>query len=883
MDVIDVDCSDDSDSYEVDGFSRQRPSTPRHRQQQQQQLSVPKPKLEPRPRQQKKQTKPAQQRPKKEYPVVANVDLTISDEEEGEIVENVQPAVNGNLNLLNNLNENGIELDGLPLETLEMKKEEIELKLEQEDDITEQEPQNGLEAVSDNDDDDENAIMARNPFSQVQPNELVEPHTLNRSTASIENSTVVPITLNISLDDVSDDDDGDKDFNPFSQLARNELLKPLDSNKLTSTAKPNETPTKFNTTNRISGSITPSFSMAGCSNSTPKSFTANRPDFSSNKTNKLPNSNRASQKSPIQNDHRQTFKPNQTTRSPASNASIKSANNASNRAQFSPNHREQLENVSDDDFEMDVTPSKQPPQTLRNELVKPHASNKIGSASNSKEGRVIFTANRLPSRMASWSNETIHSPVSNRANQTPRTDVSIQLPNNTLNQPQSSLNQSVQSLTSNASVRSPNSNSTSYSHTSNRLPFVQNETMQSVNSNKAKKSPTKQSFVPYQTPKTTNQNEVPKSSSSFSNEVERSRHDCNGLNFSTNHTAEWLRSYGLVVSPNPDAIESIPPNHTAPHTHSFMPIDAAVHGNSPNQVHPNQTDQLVPIANQRSTIYAPLDIVSNDMLSLNVDHFAQRKTPVRRRAPRTPESGIAASELSCDSDYELDLYPSNVQTNPEPQQSSHSNNASNETHSNLNISNQINLNRESHLNNNSGNGTNQPPPIRSLKDFDDLVKNAIYNTLAKNVPQKRKSPSPPTSDSTPSSNDVDLYDLLQPSKKQATNNQNALDSDSIGRQQIQSESETDATPDDGDDDGDNDDNDADFEPNADDMDDDNKADENDDYDSDCSGYSRETLLFEDRCQKPMKSERKNETEESSDGSDETLIDFSQFYAPNQSE
>lgn len=831
MDVIDVDSSD-SDGYVVDGFSRQRPTpTSRPRQQQpQQRRSVPLPILEPLPRRLQQRQQPRQSRPpqrtNREYPVIANI--TISDEEDGEIIEDdhqnndAVPAVSGNLN--NDQNENQIELDVLPLEMLQIKKEEIELQLKQETVANEQEPQNDLEPVSDS---EGNEFKAPNSVSQAQLNESVEP----------------------SLEDVSDDD---LESSSFSESSRNELRKSLTSNSKISTAKSVESPRSFNTTNRTPNSIKSFVEKAGCSSS--------RSEFLSNKTMKSPVSQGA-QKSPNANDRQQIITPNKTPRPVAPNTS--------NRAQIPPNQSAQsfdtsLDNVSDaDDFEMDTTPSNQP----RSEIIKPLGSNTTASASNSNEKRVVFTAGRLPGRIPSWTNQTIQSPISNSANQTPRSDASIQSPNSLLNQPQYSPNQRAQSFTPNVSVRSP------HSFTANRSQFSPNETTKSTESSREKKSPTQQSFVPYQYPNTL------KSPSVFSS-------DWNGANFSANHTAEWYRSFGIVMSPNLDADANANANETAQPSkpaqipQSFKPIEAATHV-TPNRVHSHRTEQS-PIANQRSPIYAPLDVISNDMLSLNVDHFAQQKTPARQRSPQTPESGIAASEQSEESDYDLDLYRSNAPTNPTQPQRNHSSNiASSDMHSslnNLNANNQVSHERHSNDSNGCSSESNQLAQIRNLDDIDDVVKNAIkgvVDKVTKRVSKKRKSLSPITCESS-SSNTGD--DLLQPLTKRPAIDHNASNGGaSSNSPQEHSESETDMTSTDDVDDGDTD---PSYEPNTEEMDDDNGADENDDYDSDCS---RDTVPFDDHSRKPVKAERKYEIDESSVDSEETIIDYNPYFPPNQSE
>lgn len=766
MDVIDVDSSDSSDDCAINGFSRKRPSTSRLKQQKQQQ-SVPKPILTPRPRQQQRQ-QPQQQPPPRqhqqqrlqnhEYPVVAEVDLTaISDEEDGEIVENnrqsanngndASPAANGNLNLLINLNGNGIELDGLPMETLQIKREAIEFELKKE----EQEPQNDLEPVSDDDGDD---IVASN---------------------------LAPVSFSTSLDEVSDDDV------EMSFAARKHS---------------NEAPMQSNTEIRASISIALPVGM----------------------------------------------NLNQIPRPSASNLSMQSPNKRSKWVQSSPNQTvqslsESLENVSDD------------------ELLPPPSSKKSAMDLNGK--RVVFSTRRpvfAKNKTESKSPGPNSTGLSTVANGIQQVLPSRSVASNTSMPPQNSLPNRSQ-----IPDRSPNytMQAQTLNASSSRSQISRNETPQSVNSNRAKKSP-----IHSQQPQPSNQYDAPNSSSPFWKKIKELNHrDSNGLNFSENH-ADELRKYGIYVSSDADAHEashSVIPNQ-APS--SFMPDGAVTHGTS-HRMHSNRTDPL-PIANQRSPIYVPLDNVSNDMLSQNVDNFVRQKTPVRERAPQTPESGIAASEGS--SDFDLDLYPSNAQSNPEPQKNHKT--ASNEAHALSNDSNQGN-----HVGNSNNSSRSSSDLQTNLGSFiQSSVKSIFFNSISEIMAKKRKTPSP-----SDSSSDTD-EELMRPSKKQPPNSPNASHGGSCSKWQ-RNDSETDIASDttneeeDSNDGVDTQNEDPTYEPDTRDMDVDNREDENDAYDSDCSEYSNETVLFEEPPRKLLKSG----SEEGSRDSDETIINFGQYYQSSESE
>lgn len=744
MDVIDLDSSDSSDHCDITGFSRKRPSASRHRKQQQ---HVPSPILVPQPRQQRQQPqqklskKPQQQRlQNREYPVVAAVDLTISDEEDGEIVEDIiqnandsnaaNSTLNGNLNLPNNQNENGIELDVLPLNVLEIKREAIEMQIKEEEG-----EQCDLEPVSDDD-----------------GNDITPPNA-------------TPMAASVSLEDVSDDDD-------FSAITSNS----------------NETSMQSNTANRTV-----------------------------------------------------EMKPMQTPRSSAWNSSMQSLNNSLKRAQPSPNQTvqsfsESLENVSDDD-----------------ELLPPPSSKK--HALNLNEKRVVFSARRpvaVPNKIESQAHGSNGVGKLFNANEIQRVFQPRPTASKTSMQSQNSPpNHAVQSHTSNASIQS-----------ASRSQFPRNEAMQTIDSNRTKNSPVHS--------KSPNQHVVSSSSSHFWNKIEQKNHQgLNGSNFSENNAIE-LRKYGIFVSSDADADEasqSVVPNQ-APF--SFMPDEAATHGLS-HQMHSNRTDTL-PMTNQRSPIYAPPDTASNSMLSQNVDNFVRQKTPVRERAPQTPESGIAASDIS--SDFELDLYSTNAPSNREAQKNQKT--TCNENRTCSNHDNQEN--HAGHLNNSSSNSRNPPPNgIDWGNRIKSSVKSIFFEEMSKHVSKKRKTPSPSAS-----SSDSD-EDLMQPSENQPKNSPNASHGGNCSKRQ-RSDSETDSTSatsteEESNDGVDTQNEDPTYEPDIEQMEVDNREDENDAYDSDCSGFSTATKIFEQPCRKPAK----GESEESSRDSDETIIDFSQYFRTNDGE
>lgn len=172
MEVIDV------DSYEIEGFQRRRPAPsqaqPQSRQQRQSRLKTP------------------------NFPVTAEVNLCSSDEEDGEIPD--YTAHNGNSNSVSNNQSSSSghastnkNLDDLPLDELQIKKELLEIQLKTE----------GCEDVSDND--------GQSPeTSKITTTQRNEPAKLNNPNALAQPSLC-------SYEIVSDEDDDDNVFDKSTE------------------------------------------------------------------------------------------------------------------------------------------------------------------------------------------------------------------------------------------------------------------------------------------------------------------------------------------------------------------------------------------------------------------------------------------------------------------------------------------------------------------------------------------------------------------------------------------------------------------------------------------------------------------------------------------
>lgn len=576
------------------------------------------------------------------------------------------------------------------------------------------------------------------------------------------------------------------------------------------------------------------------SNTMPAAFSTSLEDVSDDEvaidsTVCASNSNRTPMKSNSQNQAPTLItspvemKPNLTPRHSTSNTSMQIANSSAKRAQSSPNQSmqlfsESLENVSDDEW-LPLPRSKKPALNL-NEKPVVFSTKRPATGSNQ-------TQSKLPSP-----NNTGKSSTTNRTQQSVASNTPTQLQKSPPNRTQISPNHQVQSHHSHAPIHSPR-----------RSQISQNQLPQSNNSNTAKKIP-----IHSQAQRLPTQHSVSDSSSSIWN---KSKH---------------LNQYGIYFSSDADVdatevSQSFMPNQEP----SSLMSNGATTLIPPHRMHSHQTDPL-PIANRNSPNFARTNTISNDMPQQNVKDFVRQKAPAHERSPEAPESGIAASDVS--SDFELDLYTSNPRSKSEPPKIHRT--APIETHTNLN--NNTPENRAGNSNNNSDSGESNL--IRNELDLDNLIGNSVktgfVNFLTKIVAKKRKTPS-----SVESSSDSD-EDLVQPLKMQPANSPIASHSGNCSKKQ-RNDPETDTGSETSDEESNNGVDtqieDPTYEPDTEDMEVDKKEDENDAYDSDWSGMSNETVMYEEPRQKPVK----GECEESSRDSDETIIDFGQYYPPNESE
>lgn len=546
----------------------------------------------------------------------------------------------------------------------------------------------------------------------------------------------------------------------------------------------------------------------------------------------------------------------------------------------------EYEDVSDDEISFGETNKKSPIAAKnavqqQNESVKSRDS--IGSAhspkSNEKlknippnqtprslaaaEGVGRATANstprsHTPNRSSSSPNKSVHSP--NRIHQIKM--MLHQTPSNE-NKSQQSFkpHQTLRSLTSNGWIRPPNSNTTPQSSTPKRSPIATH------NSNKMNKSPSK----------------LPQS---------------NGIRqyFTPNHSAQSASLHGAAASAN--AIKT--PTHSSKPNQPRRSLVAdkmagqcTTQSSASHRVHmpPNQSSNSnnvtkSPTEKPVSPFSPSTDVIgrnstSNDMRSQlftpNVDRFADQAQPIREKAPQTPESGIANSDVS--SDFEMDIYESFVRDSiPEsaslssaktvwsskaqiPKQDAQkieNNTASNGPHFNVNNANDANqvIITTATVSNNQ---QTQTEPHSYTMDHVDIVKKAIMNLVGEtNSPVNT------------------LHFNQTKCKRRASNDaaSNGESNSSTSKRQRTQSSES-YVGDESDDDDDDDKSDPPFQPDQEDEEEDIQDDCADNYDSDASDASKETLPFDKNEYhksrlKPCKTEMHDE---SSCDSDETVMDY----------